>query len=332
MAHNNLNEVKRKFVKTAKASVYATRLPDYIHYFETHINRLSKVLDDQEAMLQKLKMSVDTVNKSQEDTLRLLNNVQEKISELKHREIAVKSSPSPEVAINNTMADDHSHDSFYKSFEDRFRGDETTIKSRLTEYEPYLASLPTKLRKLPVVDLGCGRGEFLYIAKKCGFKPIGIDMNKDMVKRAKALGFTAHESDALTFLLSQKSSSLSVISGFHLVEHIPFPSLLKIFSECFRTINPEGFVLFETPNPNNLTVGSSNFYMDPSHIKPIPPKLLAFALETQGFFTQILELHPAKEDIHHNDPVVEDMMRMLYGPVDYAVLATKKPFKLSGDS
>lgn len=115
-----------------------------------------------------------------------------------------------------------------------------------------------------------------------------------MVKRAQEAGLTAIQSDALSYLRTQGTSSLAAITGFHIVEHIPFDALMAIFEESYRTIAHEGFVLFETPNPHNLAVGACNFYMDPSHIHPIPPELLAFALKTVGFDTEIIPLHTAK--------------------------------------
>lgn len=321
--------------KVAKAGIYATRLPDYIKFFEASINKLSAEDVAHEQEIESLKRKTGELNLQLDKLKQIQETIGERLSELRKasdRPTIYESKAGSAVAaksVNDTMADDHSHDKFYRDFEDRFRGSEALIKERLMEYKPYLESLSTAAKKLPVLDLGCGRGEFLKVAEESGLKAVGVDMNKSMIERAKSLGYKAFEDDALSYLSKQKSSVFSVISGFHLVEHIPFPVLLKIFEECYRTVHKDGFVLFETPNPNNLTVGASNFYMDPSHIKPIPPKLLAFATETQGFFAEIIELHPARTEIHHEDPVVEDMMRLLYGPADYAVLASKQPFKLS---
>lgn len=314
----------------ARAGLYMTRLPRYIKFFEVHIARLDDASTRHEQRMQEIENGLAKLYREVKTFNKISRGIDEKVSAIKHERL-MKSVTQPQTlatSINKTMADDHGHDRFYKAFEDRFRGDEKFIKRRLTEYNPYLKSLPGEVKKLPILDLGCGRGEFLEVVKQAGFKAIGVDMNKSMVKRVKDLGYDAYEVDALSYLLKQKSSSYAAISGFHLVEHIPFSSLLKIFEECYRVVHEEGFVLFETPNPNNLTVGAANFYMDPSHIKPLPPKLLAFAMEAQGFFTEIIELHPARKTIKHKDPEVEAMMRMVYGPADYAVLASKKPFKL----
>jgi 2-polyprenyl-3-methyl-5-hydroxy-6-metoxy-1,4-benzoquinol methylase len=331
MASRKKRFADSKVGNIAKAGIYTTRLPQYIKFFEVQIDRLNSTLARQERRMKEIEKSLESFSREVKTFNKVSRDIDEKVNDIKHQLYVNSSSKTQHkqtVSVNETMADDHSHDRFYKAFEDRFRGSEDFIKERLIEYNPYLQRLPKMLKKLPVLDLGCGRGEFLEIVKQAGFKGVGVDMNKSMIDRAKDLGYKAYENDALSYLLKQKPSSYAVISGFHLVEHIPFPMLLKIFEECYRVIHEDGFVLFETPNPNNLTVGSSNFYMDPSHIKPLPPKLLAFAMEVQGFFTQILELHPAHQNIKHQDPVIEDIMRMVYGPADYAVLASKKPFKL----
>ena len=148
-------------------------------------------------------------------------------------------------------------------------------------------------------------------------------MNASMVERANKLGLKAVENDALTYLLDQKTSSVAAITGFHIVEHIPFEALLKIFEQCYRTISPKGFALFETPNSQALTVGASTFYLDPSHQRPIPPQLLSFMLESVGFECEIIPLHRVRPILKHSDKVIVDIHETLYGPGDYAVLAKK---------
>jgi O-antigen chain-terminating methyltransferase len=148
-------------------------------------------------------------------------------------------------------------------------------------------------------------------------------MNHDMVKKTKSLGFVVYETDAMSYISDQKTGSLAAITGFHLVEHIPFDLLIKLFEECYRALSPGGFVLFETPNPQNLIVGACNFYVDPSHNKPIPPELLDFALDSIGFKTKIIPLHPTKKVIENTDDTIKDVMNLIYGPRDYAVVGYK---------
>lgn len=276
-----------------------------------------------------LEREIISLKEQLDDRIHLVHSLDDRLSDLKQAirikekdSLGQKTEPSNKV-VNNTVSDNHALDNFYKLFEDRFRGTEEGIKVRLNEHTTLFTGLEDKLKKKPIVDLGCGRGELLSLLKDLKLKGIGVDMNKSMVERANSLGYKAVEDDALSYLSQQKGGSLAAITGFHIVEHIPFETLMEIFEECYRTLAPGGFTLFETPNPNNLMVGASNFYMDPSHIKPLPPELLAFAMESVGFKVEVLRLHPVLEEIEHEDKTIKDIMGMVYGSRDYAVVARK---------
>lgn len=156
-----------------------------------------------------------------------------------------------------------------------------------------------------------------------GFTAIGVDMNVEMVERAKSLGFKAYADDAESYLSKQNTNSLAGITGFHIVEHIPFESLMRIFTECYRTISREGIVLFETPNSRSLSVGANTFYLDPSHQRPIPPDLLAFMLEYVGFSTEIVPLHRIKPEITSGSETLKELHETVFGFADYAVVGRK---------
>jgi len=317
--------------KAIKVGRYTKNLPNYINNFNSKNEYLEVSLKKQAADLDSLNKKVSKLSEGLKAVERLDNKIDDAISDLQHQALLSSRNDKQNTKaarINDTIADNSENDKFYKEFEDRFRGTEDNIKNRLKEYMPYLNRLTEATKLLPVIDLGCGRGEFLAVVEQAGMKAIGVDMNASMVDHAKKLGYQAVKSDALSYLSNLEPNSCSIISGFHIVEHIPFDDLLKVFDECYRTINRDGFILFETPNPNNLTIGAANFYVDPSHIKPIPPDLLSYALESRGFNTKILPLHPVMKDIDHPDPIVRDMMGMVYGPQDYSVFASKKPFEL----
>ena len=228
------------------------------------------------------------------------------------------------VHATELFADDHRLDDFYLQFENRFRGDEKTIIKRLEVYLPYFLDRSKHLNAKPVLDIGSGRGEFLELLSNNGISVRGLDINKEMVERSKSKGFDTVESDVQSYLIKQKENTFSAICGFHIVEHIPFPELMSLFSECYRTLEKGGTIIFETPNPENLTVGSLNFYYDPSHLKPLPPQLLAFCLEHVGFTDiEILPLHPEAE-INHDEKMISEALKRIFGPRDYAVIAKKR--------
>jgi hypothetical protein len=145
-----------------------------------------------------------------------------------------------------------------------------------------------------------------------------------MISRCKQLGYNAESSNGLEYLRNAEPKSLGGITGIHLVEHIPFEALIELANESFRTLASGGFVLFETPNSENLSVGSHTFWYDSSHIKPIPPDVLAFIFEYAGFKNvQIIRLHPETKPTSSQNPLLDKISSRLFGPRDYAVFATK---------
>jgi len=219
------------------------------------------------------------------------------------------------------FADNHDLDVFYTKFEDKFRGSEHDIKKRLEFYLPYFKNNTlVDFNNTPVLDIGSGRGELLELLGDNSIRAIGVDINTDMVGRSRAKGHEVVLLDANIHLKSLDKGSLGAVTGFHIAEHIPFPVLLSLFQSCYEVTVPGGFVIFETPNPENILVGSCNFYTDPSHLKPIPPALLKFALEHVGFKkTKINRLQPIKRSNDTGMP--NDLFDKMYGPRDYSVIA-----------
>lgn len=221
------------------------------------------------------------------------------------------------------FADDHILDTFYTNFEDRFRGSEEMIEERLVEYLPYFEKSKIDFNEKPILDIGSGRGELLQLLAKHNFHAIGLDINYDMVERSMKKGLDAVQGDVLQFLHKAKSQSYGAITGFHIVEHIPFNILLRVFTDAHRVLAKDGFVIFETPNPENVVVASDTFHMDPSHLHPLPPALLAFTLETCGFRNiEIKRLHP-DEQMKSAENLPETVKTRLFGPRDYAVIGYK---------
>lgn len=272
----------------------------------------------------------------QEDITHRLNQLDRRLSDVVHqltimneerRSASVSKNtakPSADAPATDLVADEHLLDGFYVEFEHWFRGTNEEITARQKVYMPYFTESAIDSQKYPVVDIGCGRGEFVQLLQDHGVRGIGLDLNKAMVDETKQKDLEGVEGDALSYLRQQKANSLMAITGFHIVEHIPFLDLVRIFDECYRTLQPGGFIIFETPNPENIIVGSCNFYADPSHLHPLPPAFLDFALKTRGFNkTEVKRLHPLKDKIKSTDPLVKEMAERLYGPQDYAVIAYK---------
>ena len=221
----------------------------------------------------------------------------------------------------------HSSTDFYRQFEDRFRTSRGNIKQRLQVYQPLLAFLQSSRDafpdgKLRALDLGCGRGEWLELLLEAGFDAEGVDLNAGMLGACKELGLPAVEGDALDQLRRIPDNSLALVSAFHMAEHIPFETLLSLIEQALRVLVPGGLLLMETPNPENLSVGTSSFYLDPTHTKPIPQALLSFVTEHKGFAAQqVLRVNELYTP-HPDDPVLLRDMLFNVSP-DYAVVAIK---------
>jgi O-antigen chain-terminating methyltransferase len=216
----------------------------------------------------------------------------------------------------------HLLDAFYVALEDHFRGSREEIKNRLTTYIPFVKKVLASTEKAGIIDIGCGRGEWLELLYTHGFKSSGIDINCTMVERCQALSLDAIEGDGLSYLRAQEDNSLAIISAFHVIEHLPLQELICLIEEALRVLCLGGIVIFETPNPENLIVGACNFYLDPTHRNPIPPKAAQFLLENRGFSNvEILNLQPIVNDHGLENAFLKNL---LLSSQDYAVIGWKQ--------
>lgn len=218
-------------------------------------------------------------------------------------------------------------DLFYREFEDRFRGSREEILDRLREYVPHLTFLEERRFKDGiVVDLGCGRGEWLEILRSEGIDAIGIDTNERQAQAAKELGLNVVISDAIEWMVQQKDRSVSLLSAMHVIEHMQFDQIVRLLKEAARILKPGGGILLETPNPESLIVGAYKFWFDPTHVRPYPPELISQLLESLGFEQiDVLRLHPDGRNREYRDAhaVPKPVADLLAGPLDYAILCRK---------
>ncbi len=216
--------------------------------------------------------------------------------------------------------------SFYHAFEDRFRGSRELIKSRLRIYLPFVIPLKAIYDDCRVIDLGCGRGEWLELMADEGFEAHGVDLDESMLAAHKAEGLSVTKADAMEYLQALHNDSVVLVSGFHIIEHIAFESLQKLVSEAFRVLRPGGLLILETPNPESLSVSTTEFYLDPTHRRPIPPKLLYFLADYNNFVRiKLLRLQESPLLYGSNGVNVTDIF---FGvSPDYAIVAQKSAQK-----
>lgn len=218
--------------------------------------------------------------------------------------------------------DRHLLDGLYASFEDQFRGSREEIKERLKVYLPIIAR---ESITSDVLDVGCGRGEWLEVLREQGVEGRGVDTNRITIERCRNYGLDVVETDALDYLRGVPDDSLRAVTSFHVIEHLPFETLVKFLDESIRTLKRGGLIILETPNPENFMVGSCNFYTDPTHRNPIPSVTLQFLLKARGINrTEIIKLRPWEAArLKGESEVITRFNEYFYGPPDYGIIGWK---------
>jgi O-antigen chain-terminating methyltransferase len=227
-----------------------------------------------------------------------------------------------DVAAVVATEEQHLLDPLYAAFEDEFRGPRDEILQRLQVYVPFLHN--AEIRS-DVLDLGCGRGEWLELLKSESIDARGVDRNRVFIEACRRADLNVIQDDALVYLRSLAGESLNLVTAFHLVEHLPFEMLIKLLDEIARTLRHGGMLILETPNPENFMVGSCTFYADPTHRNPIPTKTLQFLVESRGFKTiEVLKLRSWIEaQIKDESELAKRFNEYFYSAPDYAVIAGK---------
>jgi len=206
----------------------------------------------------------------------------------------------------------------YASLAERFRGSEDYVRGKQRFYLPFFAG------RSDVLDLGCGRGEFLELMRETGVPARGIELSPELAEVCRAKGLKAECGDALDCLPALADESLGGVFCAHVVEHLPperLPGLIRAVSAKLRR---DGVLAIETPNPECLAVFATHFYLDPTHVRPVPPGLLAFYLEESGLGRlEIHRLSPAVENAPSLASLPDDFREAFFGGLDYAIIGWK---------
>ncbi len=232
----------------------------------------------------------------------------------------------------------------YLAFEDIHRGEREAIKQRQSVYLPYFRECVSETA--PLLDIGCGRGEFLEAAREAGLPGLGVDLNPDSVEVCRELGLQVSQGDALEYLRGLEDQSLGGVLMAQLIEHLTLDQLMELVSLAVAKLKPGGVLIAETVNPQCLTTFSGAFYLDLTHIKPIHPEAVRFLWRWAGLGdNQVIYLSPyppqhrlelidtaawepgadpelldTAQALNRN---LERLNQLLYGYQDYAVVGRK---------
>jgi O-antigen chain-terminating methyltransferase len=225
----------------------------------------------------------------------------------------------------------------YLAFEDLHRGTREEIKRRQSVYLPHFQISVTA--RAPLLDLGCGRGEFLDLCREAGLPARGVDVNPAMVAACRERGLDVAEGDGLAHLRTLPDASLGGILLSQVVEHLSLDQLTELVALCAAKLVPGGALIAETVNPQSLITFAGAFYVDLTHTKPVHPEAARFLWRWAGLGeVQILYLSPPAAD-HQREPLpggaaapelagafnrnVARLNQLIYGPQDYAVVGRK---------
>ena len=284
-----------------------------------------------EQRLRTLQQRVDDLETQNDDLLAAIarrNLVQKPSFGLTENEKPVPTSPEESTAGDAeesvyTVLD-------YFKFENHFRGPRSVIRERQGIYLPYFRD-----QAGPVLDLGCGRGEFLQVMKQNNIPAFGIDLYPEYVEEGKLLDIDIRQGDGIAWLRESQEQYGGIYVG-QVIEHISFQQLQELCSLAFEKLLPDSWLILETPNPMCLSVFANSFYIDPTHNRLVHPLTLKYLLEEIGFhsvdilFTECSRMDPLpliKSDeiinINEVNAGIRRVSDLLFGSQDYAVVARR---------
>lgn len=195
--------------------------------------------------------------------------------------VRVRDVTNPLIAASSTIANDF----LYRRLEDGLRG-----PVDVTDY------VNLAREQQPVIDVGCGRGEFLMACREAGIAARAFDTNERSVADLVARGIAASVAGVPGCFASLADASVGTIVAMHVVEHLPVDALFALFAEAGRVLRTGGLLIIETPNAESLAVGASEFWRDPTHLAPRHPAALTLLGREHGFaIDDIRAIHPFPE-------------------------------------
>jgi 2-polyprenyl-3-methyl-5-hydroxy-6-metoxy-1,4-benzoquinol methylase len=206
----------------------------------------------------------------------------------------------------------------YTRFAFRFRGPEEHVRQTEGFYRPFFAGCRS------VLDIGCGRGEFLDLMREMEVPARGIDLGDESVAQCTDKGLKAEVADLFTYLGPETGGEFDGIFASQIVEHLDPARLPEMIRLCAESLRRGGILAIETPNPACLAIFATYFYLDPTHTRPVPHALLEFYMEEAGLGSiEVHELSPAVDSMPELSDLPESFRKRFFGGLDYAIVGRK---------
>ena len=238
---------------------------------------------------------------------------------------------------NARAATDAAESSAYVAFENRFRRSDEALASRFSKYAKDFAQAPSGS---VVLDLGCGRGEFLQALARAGIKGRGVESNESAVSACRAAGLEVVSGDLIQFLRGTESASVGGVLAAQVAEHLRPAVLQALLVEAHRVLTRGGLLIIETVNPRSVTGLLEVFNRDLTHEKPLHPETLSFLASAAGFTDVRIEMLSPIEPLSQLRKLngtsavpgsvveafnenVDRLNGLLYGSLEYALYARR---------
>jgi 2-polyprenyl-3-methyl-5-hydroxy-6-metoxy-1,4-benzoquinol methylase len=206
----------------------------------------------------------------------------------------------------------------FARFAERFRGSEETIRERMRFYLPWFQGRES------VLDIGCGRGEFLELLREAGIPARGIDLDPESAARCLEKRLAAETADLFPYLAALADGALDGIFCAQVVEHLAPERLPEFIRLAGAKLRRGGVLAIETPDPRCLAIFATHFYLDPTHVRPVPHPLLDFYMEEYGFHKiEVHRLAPASESMPSLASLPQEFREQFFGGLDYAIIGRK---------
>ena len=340
-----LTRVRAEIEELKNQSEELTRVRAEIEELKNQSEELTRVRAEIEELKNQSNISIlaDELSRQYESNIARINQELDILNFRQHRdrknikscckdsEINVKEGLINQYSKHINIENEFTSNFDYHLFENKFRGSREEIKERQTNYLKYFFDSSN------VLDIGCGRGEFIELLSENGIKSKGIDVYEDFVEYCRYKGLNVLKDDALNYLLIQDDESIDGIFMSQVAEHLETDYLINLVEAAYEKLKKGKFFIAETPNPKTLSIFSNAFFMDPSHKKPVHPETFKFIFEKAGFkdvkieFTEVSKIDYKLplltsnyvDNLEEFNDGINLLSEMFFGSQDYAIIARK---------